>query len=515
MKHFYFKSFVKTIILFLIFFLLCYGLLSAQACSTAAGDQTTYGTNNVWIGYVYTNQDLNPVNYQGYVNEGAASSPIFNEDFGGGGVNYNTNGCSITTTNFSVRYKLQQSFTGNFTITVGGDDGYRLSLDGGATFPIDNWNDHGYTTTSYNVSLTGLTSFVLEYYQDGGANDVSFDIVQNCTGTGDTTVYGTGNIWNGYVFQGMNFQSYKGQVNEGSSSDPGFDENFGNPGGSNNNTYNTNSCAIQTYQFSARYRLTQTFAPGNYAFTVGGDDGVRLSLDGGNTFVANGWQDQGYTVYNYNAVLSGTYNMVLDYYQNGGYDRVTYNQTFTVLPITLNSFSATAKDNSQALLKWTTANAVNFDHFVIQRSTNGSTFDDVSIVAAATEDSTSTQSYSYTDQDDYDGTLYYRLMMVDKDGKSSYSNVLSISLQKAKTIRIYPTVVESGTLFIAVSSTITAAKMELFDMNGNRLQENDWSSLQGVQPVAVGGNGKLPAGAYIVRLSNPQTTLTKQMIIVK
>jgi hypothetical protein len=28
MKHFYLKSFVKTIILFLIFFLLCYGLLS-------------------------------------------------------------------------------------------------------------------------------------------------------------------------------------------------------------------------------------------------------------------------------------------------------------------------------------------------------------------------------------------------------------------------------------------------------------------------------------------------------
>jgi len=515
MKQTYFKSFVKTIILFLIFFLLCYGLLSAQACSTAAGDQSTYGTNNVWIGYVYTNQDLNSANYQGYVNEGSAASPNFDEGFGGGGVNYNTNGCSITTTNFSVRYKLQQSFTGNFTITVGGDDGYRLSLDGGATFPINNWNDHGYTTTSYNVNLTGVTNFVLEYYQNGGGNEVSFNIVQNCTGTGDTTVYGTGNIWNGYVFQGMNFQTYKGEVNEGSSADPGFDENFGNPAGNNNNTYNTNSCAVQTYQFSARYRLTQTFAPGNYAFTVGGDDGVRLSLDGGNTFVVNGWQDQSYTVYNYNAVLSGAYNMVIDYYQNGGDDRVTYNQNFTVLPITLNSFSATAKDNSQTILKWTTTNGVNFDHFVIQRSTNGSTFDDISTVAAATEGSTTTQSYSYTDQDDYDGTLYYRLMMVSKDGKFSFSNVLSISLQKAKTIRIYPTVVESGTLFISAANAITAARLELFDMNGKRLQENDWSSLQGVQPVAVGGNGKLPAGAYIVRLSNNQTTLTKQMIIIK
>jgi hypothetical protein len=106
-------------------------------------------------------------------------------------------------------------------------------------------------------------------------------------------------------------------------------------------------------------------------------------------------------------------------------------------------------------------------------------------------------------------------MMVDRDGKFTYSNVLSISLQKAKTIRIYPTVVESGTLFVASPTAIAQAKLELFDMNGNRLQENDWSSLQGVQQVAVGGNGRLAAGAYLVRLSNAQTTITKQMIIIK
>ena len=512
MKTIY-KSYVKLIILFLLFFLLSYGLLSAQACSTAAGDQTTYGTNNVWIGYVYTGQNFN--NYQGYVNEGASSSPNFDEGFGGGGVTYNTNGCSITTDNFSVRYKLQQNLVGNFTITVGGDDGFRLSLDGGSTFPINMWQDQSYVTTTINVTLNGLTDLVLEYYQNGGANQVSFNIVQNCVGTGDTTVYGTGNIWNGYVFQGMNFQLYKGEVNEGTSADPGFDESFGNPGGSNTNTYNTNSCGIQTYQFSARYRLTQTFAPGNYAFTIGGDDGVRLSLDGGNTFVANGWSDHSYTVYNYNTTLSGTYNMVLDYYQNGGFDRVTYNQTFSVLPISLVSWSATALDNSQTLLKWTTTDAVNFDHFVIQRSTNGSTFDDVNSVAGSTGDSTTQQTYSYTDQDNYEGMLYYRLMMVDRDGKFTYSNILSISLQKAKTIRVYPTVVESGILFVAASTAIEQAKLELFDMNGQRLQVNDWSSLQGVQQVSVGGNGRLAAGAYIVRLSNGQTTLTKQMIIIK
>ncbi len=510
MKTIY-KSYLKNLILALLF-LLAYIYSTAQTCSTTHGDQATYGTNNIWIGYVYEGKNFNY--YHGYVNEGSASSPNFDESFGGNQVNYATNGCSVYTDTFSVRYKLTQTFNGNYTITVGGDDGYRLSLDGGATWAINQWNDQGYATTSYTVSLTGSTNLVLEYYEDFSANRISFNMVANCTGTGDPNVYGTGNIWKGYLYQGMNFQQYKGWVNEGLSTNPAFDESFGNPGGSNTNTYNTNSCAITTYQFSARYRLQQTLAAGNYVFTLGGDDGYRFSLDGGSTWVVNKWNDQSYAITSYSASLSGTYNMVYEYYDNGGYDRVSFAQAFSTLPITLTSWSVTAEDNNQALLKWTTTDAVNFDHFVIQRSTDASVFEDVHTVAGDTE-ATTTQSYTYTDQDNYDGTLYYRLLMVDRDGKTSYSNIVSISLQSARTTRIYPTVVESGSLFVETSTALNQVKFELFDMNGHRLQENSWSSLQGRQQVSIGTAGKLPAGAYIARLSNSQTTLVKQLIIIK
>jgi hypothetical protein len=506
----------KNITLCLVLAAAASGSALAQACSTAQGDQTTYGTNNVWIGYVYTGMTLSTGNYQGYDNEGTASSPNFDEGFGGGGVTYNTNGCSITTDNFSVRYKLTESFVGNFTITVGGDDGYRLSLDGGSTWAINKWVDQSYNTTSITVNLTGSTNFVLEYYQDGGANEVSFNITQNCVGTSDTTVYGANGIWDGYVFEGMNLQGlYKGMIHEGSTNNPTFDENFGNAGGSNSATFNTNSCQVTTYQFSARYRLQQTLAAENWIITVGGDDGYRLSLDGGNTFVIDNWQDQSYTVSSYSAALSGNYNMVLDYYQNGGDDRVTYSQSFATLPISLIKWSVTAEDQNQALLKWTTTDAVNFDHFVVQRSTDGSSFMDVQTVAANPGDSLTQQNYSYTDQDNWNGTLYYRLMMVDRDGQASYSNILSLSLQVAQSIRIYPTMVENGSVFIETSNAVNQALFELFDMNGHRLQTNTWSSLQGKQPVTIGANCRLPAGAYIVRLSNAQTTLAKQVIVIK
>ncbi|HTI92936.1 MAG TPA: T9SS type A sorting domain-containing protein [Puia sp.] len=493
---------------FAILFLSSGQLLKAQACSTAQGDQTTYGTNNVWIGYAYTGTNF--ANYQGYVTEGASSSPNFDESFGGNQVNYPTNGCSVYTEGFSMRYKLTQSLTGNYTITVGADDGYRLSLDGGSTWAINNWNDHAYTTTAITVNLSGATNLILEYYENGGGNRVSFNIVQNCSGTGNPAIYGTNNVWMGYLYQGTNFDTYKGSVTEGSSMNPNFDENFGTPNG----PYYTSSCSVITEQFSARYRLQDNLAAATYIITIGGDDGYRFSLDGGSTWVINKWNDQGYNVTTYTASLSGTQNMVLEYYENGGDNRVSFSMSSSLLPVTITSWSATALSDQQTLLKWTAANAINFDHYVIGRSTDGQSFQDAGRIVTSIASGTA-QDYSFTDVFPYDGTVYYRLEMVDKDGTVNYSNIISIVRQGARTARIYPTIVENNSLFVETPAFIPRARLEIFDMNGRKLQEKDWSMLEGRTQVTIGNGGTLPAGAYLARLSDGQSTIAKQIILVK
>ena len=45
----------------------------AQPC-TPQGDEVTYGTGNIWRGYVYNNSNLG--NYRGYVTEGQPARPI-------------------------------------------------------------------------------------------------------------------------------------------------------------------------------------------------------------------------------------------------------------------------------------------------------------------------------------------------------------------------------------------------------------------------------------------------------
>jgi hypothetical protein len=490
--------------------------LEAQTCGSAQGNPATYGTNNVWIGYVYTGMTLSSANYQGDFTIGTASSPNFNTTFTSSST-FTPSGCSINTTNFSVRYRLTQSYSsGTYVITVGGDDGYRFSTDGGSTWTINNWNDHSYTTTTDTLTLNGSYNFVLEYYQDGGAAQVSFNITQICMGTGSQTTYGTNNVWNGYLYQGMNFQTFKGTTTEGSASSPFFDESFGNPTGNNSSTFNSTQCVVSNYQFSAIYMLKQTLTAGNYTFTVGGDDGFRLSLDGGNTWVINKWQDQSYITATYSTWLAaGTYNTVLEYYQNGGYDRLTYNNTFVALPVTVSNWSAMLQSGNNALLTWSTTDAINFDHFVIQRSTDEENFEDVATINAK-PDSLSRQQYSYTDQFSYNGNVYYRLKMVDHDGVASYSGIVELPMQESiGSIRIFPTVVENGQITVDAPVSINQAHLELYDMNGRRLLAQDWAALQGRQSVSLSGNGHLASGAYIVRLTDNQTVLAKQIIIIK
>ena len=512
------KNLCKQLLTLTLSFLLVMTLTrpaNAQPCSPA-GNQSSYGNTNVWIGYVYQGKNFDT--YKGYVNEGAGPDPNFDESFGGDNVTYNTNGCPITTDNFSVRYKLAKTFAaGNYQFTIGGDDGYRFSLDGGATWVINNWGDHSYATSTYNIGFASSTSvnMVLEFYENGGANRISFNVINTCGGTGDPSVYGTNNIWKGYIYQGMNFEQYKGDVTEGITASPNFNETFGNPSGSNSAIYNTNTCAVTTYHFSARYRLQLVLTPAHYNFTIGGDDGYRFSVDGGATWVINKWNDQSYGITSAVVVLSGTVNMVLEYYQNGGYDRVSFSMTKTTLPVSLVTWSVSALATDQALLKWEATDAVNFDHYTIQRSTDGATFQDIHQTPAT--NGSALQKYSYTDPVTNNNALYYRLAMVDLDGATTYSNIISISLHNAQHIRIYPTVVENGTLTVESARSISGAKLELFDMTGSRITEKSWAVLDGRQQLSIAGNksAPLPAGAYIARLSDGHTVLAKQIIMIR
>lgn len=96
-----------------------------------------------------------------------------------------------------------------------------------------------------------------------------------------------------------------------------------------------------------------------------------------------------------------------------------------VLPLTLISFTAKKIEQDKIRLDWSSAHEINTSHFVIERSTDGILFDVTGSVLAA---GSGGYSYSFTNLiAPVVPTYYYRLKMVDKNGKYQYSNIVRIN----------------------------------------------------------------------------------------
>lgn len=94
--------------------------------------------------------------------------------------------------------------------------------------------------------------------------------------------------------------------------------------------------------FSIRMLRQENFTPGLYRFEIGADDGIRLSIDGGNTWLLNSFYEQTYaasikntdTQYPNGVCLSGNTNLVIEYFQRPVDARLTFTATLLSPTIT-------------------------------------------------------------------------------------------------------------------------------------------------------------------------------------
>ncbi|MET0634501.1 MAG: PA14 domain-containing protein [Chitinophagaceae bacterium] len=498
---------MKQFLLSLIALLAICTTSQSQTC-TPLGNQTTYGTNDIWIGYVYNNSDF--TDYAGYVNQGAPNNPFFDQNFGGENVSYSTNGCPVQTESFSIRYKLTRVVPGGtYRISVAGDDGYRFSVDGGATWIINKWATQTYMSTTIDITLSGTINAVLEYYENTGANRLTFAFGAVCVPTENQLTYGTGNIWKGYVYEGTNFNTYKGMVREGTATNFGFDQNFGGAAV----TYNTSACPVTTEQFSVRYRLVKSFVAGTYTFILGGDDGYRLSINGGNTWVINNWTAHDYTTSSYNVTLSGSYNLVIEYYGTSGQNRVTFNMLQNgILPVNLISFTG-KQQNGGLDLNWKVSDDSNPDLFEIEKSTDGLSFRKI-----GTEKATSSTTYSFTDAAINAGTSFYRMKMTDLTGAVTYSKVISIRStgSVSQGINVFPNIITGNSLYMEIAEVTDKAVVIISDVNGRQVNQQLIGRLAKGQISTIETSAsKLPAGMYFLQVVDGNESIGVKRFIVK
>jgi len=201
-----------------------------------------------------------------------------------------------------------------------------------------------------------------------------------------------------------------------------------------------------------------------------------------------------------------TYQLTDDGFSPATSNIATVTINFTAagpLPVKLASFTATL-NNNKADLKWTTTTEINVSHFVIEKSIDGTTFNDAGVVLAY-GNATDRTNYSFTDNLNTTSAklVYYRLRSVDMDTKSELSETRIIRLSKENSTSIailaYPNpVVNDLRITVPANWQNKSVVFEVIGANGNTLQKKEIASCGQTETLNV---SQLVSGFYFVRVN--------------
>jgi hypothetical protein len=169
------------------------------------------------------------------------------------------------------------------------------------------------------------------------------------------------------------------------------------------------------------------------------------------------------------------------------------------LPVQLVQFLANKGSDGSVNILWSTSQEVNAGYFDVERSGDQTGWTKIGSVTAKGNSSTTTD-YHLTDRLPLDGTGYYRLKMVDLDGKFKYSKTISVTNESdGRPLVIYNNPFSDMIRLKVNVSRAQNLTMSVTDMLGKTYISQDYHALSGDNMV------NLPSsinshGMYILRI---------------
>lgn len=191
------------------------------------------------------------------------------------------------------------------------------------------------------------------------------------------------------------------------------------------------------------------------------------------------------------------------HYNNAGhrilFERVQAKNVFSaILPIKLQQFTGAFQDK-KVILKWTADQDDPAGSFTIQRSANGQDFE--SLYQQPVSNQTGNHTYTFTDQNPFAGTSYYRLAIRERD-HTNYSKIVAIkAVLAALTIkRLYSVPATKKLQLEIVAERAQPVTIDIISSSGMFLQRTARQLTNGINylnlPVA-----QLATGMYFVRIN--------------
>jgi SprB repeat len=181
------------------------------------------------------------------------------------------------------------------------------------------------------------------------------------------------------------------------------------------------------------------------------------------------------------------------------------------LPVRLLSFEGKSKAHGNEL-NWETSSEINASHFEIERSIDAKAFEKI-----GSTNMNESKSYEFTDQNSslitYHSSLFYRLKMIDLDGKFSYSKIISLRNESAESKEIgnfYPNPAIGNKSYIDLNiSEAGEWSIAQFDHTGRLLNSFKKFLQKGYNKLDI---NNLVEGLNVVQFSNGLKTISRKVM---
>ncbi|WP_255067250.1 T9SS type A sorting domain-containing protein [Lacihabitans sp. LS3-19] len=173
-------------------------------------------------------------------------------------------------------------------------------------------------------------------------------------------------------------------------------------------------------------------------------------------------------------------------------------------PVKITNFESKASKNSIDL-KWNSIEEINFDKFIIQKSLDAKSFEDVGDIK-----SKGAGEYSFVDSYPKSGPNYYRLKMLDLDGTVEFSKIISAIYFTETVSKLFPNPVENNQIII--HEKIDLDKIKLTDIIGRKIEyQSKISDNETIISPVQNFKGK----ELIITFYSSENILTTQKVIIK
>jgi hypothetical protein len=179
------------------------------------------------------------------------------------------------------------------------------------------------------------------------------------------------------------------------------------------------------------------------------------------------------------------------------------------LPVILTHFEANLSSGKKVVLSWTTEQEANSDHFTVEKSSDGIHWQIVTTVKAA-GNSSLPLNYTASDETPSTGANFYRIAMIDLNGKTSYTIIKNVRVNAFGHVSLYPNPA-TDVMNISLADVPRADwSLVIFNHAGQVVGKYKFNKSTTTATLPV---GKYSTGNYVIEISDGSTKQTNSILI--